>query len=214
MKIAILADEALKTEWLARQAGSNLEWLSCGSVKTFVATVADVYVDLLYVADPERNKQLAMRAGFPFFVNAVEYTNAELGPQFIRISAWPGFLQSSLLELAVTGDPAREKQAEEILTAWGWKFQWVPDIPGMIGPRMVASIINEAYYTYGDQISSKEEIDTAMKLGTSYPLGPFEWNEKIGPERVYALLKKLSRSDARFTPAPAFEQEILQRKAQ
>ena len=27
--------------------------------------------------------------------------------------------------------------------------------------------------------ATKEEIDIAMKLGTGYPFGPFEWGEKL-----------------------------------
>ena len=40
--------------------------------------------------------------------------------------------------------------------------------------------------------STKEEIDIAMKLGTGYPFGPFEWGEMIGLSRIAELLKKLS----------------------
>ena len=42
-------------------------------------------------------------------------------------------------------------------------------------------IINEAFLALQEGVSTKEEINTAMKLGTNYPLGPFEWVEKIGP---------------------------------
>ncbi len=64
-------------------------------------------------------------------------------------------------------------------------------------------IINEAWYTLGDDISTKEEIDTAMKLGTNYPYGPFEWGEKIGIERIIELLESLAKTDSRYTVAPA-----------
>jgi 3-hydroxybutyryl-CoA dehydrogenase len=33
---------------------------------------------------------------------------------------------------------------------------------------------------WDDEISTKAEIDIAMKLGTNYPYGPFEWSEKSG----------------------------------
>ena len=84
----------------------------------------------------------------------------------------------------------------------------VPDVPGMISTRVIAMIINEAYFGLGDGISSKKDIDIAMKLGTNYPYGPFEWGEKIGLKKIYALLKKLSEKDDRYTVAPALEKEI------
>ena len=68
-------------------------------------------------------------------------------------------------------------------------------------------IINEAFYAKGDGVSSERDIDTAMKLGTNYPFGPFEWGRLIGMKNIYALLKKLSSGDERYTPASALEKE-------
>jgi 3-hydroxybutyryl-CoA dehydrogenase len=71
-------------------------------------------------------------------------------------------------------------------------------------------IINEAYFTVGEEVSSKREIDIAMKLGTNYPLGPFEWADKIGLSNIYKLLLKLSSIGTRYTIAPLLEKEALQ----
>ena len=51
-------------------------------------------------------------------------------------------------------------------------------------------IINEAYFTWEAGTSTKEEIDIAMKLGTGYPYGPFEWGEKIGLSRDCGIVEK------------------------
>jgi 3-hydroxybutyryl-CoA dehydrogenase len=71
----------------------------------------------------------------------------------------------------------------------------------MIAPRIIAMIVNEAYFGLEDNISTKNEIDIAMKLGTNYPYGPFEWSEKIGLHNIYQLLINLSKQDKRYTPA-------------
>ncbi|MEP6845805.1 MAG: 3-hydroxyacyl-CoA dehydrogenase family protein, partial [Panacibacter sp.] len=68
-------------------------------------------------------------------------------------------------------------------------------------------IINEAYFALGDKVSSKQEIDIALKLGTNYPFGPFEWGEKIGLHHIFRLLKTLSFEDDRYIAAPYLEQE-------
>ena len=78
----------------------------------------------------------------------------------------------------------------------------------MISARILASIINEAYYTLQEEVSTKNDIDTAMKLGTNYPFGPFEWSERIGLENIYDLLNKLSKADARYAPAAAMKEAM------
>ncbi len=69
-------------------------------------------------------------------------------------------------------------------------------------------IINEAFYALGDDVSTKEEIDVAMKLGTNYPFGPFEWGEKIGLQNIIELLKKLSENDKRYNVAPYLQKQF------
>jgi 3-hydroxybutyryl-CoA dehydrogenase len=213
MKIAILASQSSKQEILDKGIAAGVEILWCGSVKILVATVADVYMDLLFVPDRERTERLAMRVGMPFFINSVADPGINEEKYFVRINAWPGFLQREYVELVANGGE-QKRWAEQLFDVLGWKYQVVPNIPGMISARIVSCIVNEAYYTFGDGISSKQEIDTAMKLGTSYPYGPFEWAEKIGLDRIYSLLLELQKTDERYKPAPALEREVLAMKAQ
>ena len=56
--------------------------------------------------------------------------------------------------------------------------------PGFITARVIAMIINEAFFALQENVSSKEEIDTAMRLGTNYPYGPFEWTKLIGIDKI------------------------------
>jgi len=58
-------------------------------------------------------------------------------------------------------------------------------------PRVVSMIINEAFFSLEDKMASKNDIDTAMKYGVNYPLGPFEWADKIGHEKVIHVLDEL-----------------------
>ncbi len=64
------------------------------------------------------------------------------------------------------------------------------DEPGFVSARIVSMIINEAYFTLEAGTSTKEEIDIAMKLGTGYPFGPFEWGEMIGLSRIAGIAKE------------------------
>jgi len=202
MTIAVLANEEQKKEWNEKGVADGVEVLWCGSVRTLMATSADVYVDLTFINDKERIAQYKMREGFPFFINAVEETAATIGNGIIRINTWPGMLKRELLEVAIA-ETDQEIIVEEVMKLLGWKYIIVPDIPGMITARVICSIINEAYYTFGDGISSKEEIDIAMKLGTSYPFGPFEWAELIGIDKIVSLLRRLSIESSRYDVAPS-----------
>ena len=207
MTIAVLADDIIKNEWERKGVPADTDVLWCGSAKTLVATVADVYMDMSFEFNKERIAQYGMRSGYPFFVNAVEHTTEEIGNSFIRINAWPGFLERKLIEISVNG-MKQEEMAKAVLKKLHWNYCITGDLPGMITGRIIAGIINEAYFTYGDGVSSKEEIDIAMKLGTSYPFGPFEWSEKIGLDKIYNLLAALHKTDTRYVIAPALEEEI------
>lgn len=165
---------------------------------------ADAYFDLLF---EEEGAVFPGITGKPVFINSVIKTCKDLPENYIRLNAWNGFLERNIIEIAAT-EPQTIAWADTVLKRLGWKYQPVPDIPGMIAARVIAMIVNEAYFGLGDEISSKAEIDTAMKLGTNYPLGPFEWSQKIGLSRIYTLLKKLSSRDSRYTVAPSLEKEL------
>ena len=140
----------------------------------------------------------------PVFVNLVTGTHQHLLPNHHRINAWNGFFERPLLEMVPGKDASK---AIEVLEQMGWRYQVVPDEPGMIAARVVAMIINEAYFALGEAVSTKADIDTAMKLGTNYPYGPFEWADKIGLDRIYQLLKVLGETDQRYAIAPALANE-------
>jgi 3-hydroxybutyryl-CoA dehydrogenase len=129
-------------------------------------------------------------------VNSVIGTLNLIHPSFIRINAWPGFLKGKHLEAAAS---------EEIQAIAGSRFGddliFVKDCPGFVSARIVAMVINEAFFTLEDGTATKEEIDIAMKLGTGYPFGPFEWSEKIGRENIKSLLNVLAIDNPVYMPA-------------
>ena len=105
-----------------------------------------------------------------------------------------------MLEGACKNEEHKQK-AEAVFSFFNKRIEWLPDEPGFITARVVCMIINEAYMALEESVSTKEEINTAMKLGTNYPYGPFEWAEKIGVQNVARLLQKLSEKQARYKPA-------------
>jgi 3-hydroxybutyryl-CoA dehydrogenase len=135
------------------------------------------------------------------FINSVCYPLENNNSNFIRFNGWNSFIERDLLEIAVSekSNPSYKEQLAEM----GIPYLEVPDITGLVSPRIVSMIINEAYFALEEKISSKEEIDIAMQLGTNYPLGPFAWSEKIGLCNIAELLLKLGEQDERYTIAKA-----------
>jgi 3-hydroxybutyryl-CoA dehydrogenase len=204
MKIVVITNEALKQELLAQglKDGIRPEWL----VEPAIVKGADCYIDLLFQPTAERINILQKPEPALIIVNSVIATLENLPGNFIRFNGWPTFLKRSVAE-AVYATAKHKETAEKIFTAFSKTTEWVPDVPGFISARIVSMIINEAYFTLDEKVSSKNEIDTAMKLGTNYPFGPFEWGEKIGLRNVYELLIALAKTNSRYEPAALLKKE-------
>ena len=72
-----------------------------------------------------------------------------------------------------------------------------------IVPRLVAQIANEMAFALEEQVGSPQDMDTAMRLGFNWPLGPVEFAELIGVERAVDLLERLQASHGEaYRPAP------------
>jgi 3-hydroxybutyryl-CoA dehydrogenase len=75
-------------------------------------------------------------------------------------------------------------------------------------PRLFAQIANEAAFALEEQIASPEDMDTAMKLGFNWPLGPVAFTELIGPRRAADLLERLwVEKDDAYAVAPRLRAE-------
>lgn len=206
MKIAVITNNELKEELLLQGLENDVqvEWL------TEITPVpgVDGYIDLLFKMEEQRIGKLTKLQPALVIVNSVTGTLQELPQNFIRINGWPGFLKRALLE-ASCSEAAIKSKTEKLFLDFHKKIEWVPDIPGFITSRVISMIINEAYFTLEENVSSKPEIDTAMKLGTNYPYGPFEWSEKIGLKNVYDLLVKLAQTNPRYEPSTLLKKEYL-----
>ncbi len=209
MNIAVRATEKQKDELLQKKFNNSvsIKWLD----KTEdLQTAADACFDLSF-NDADIHKNIFTDYNL-VFVNAVNCTCREIGKKnYVRINAWPGFLNRSVIEIAITDENYKPRVAE-IFNALGWKYVWAPDDYGFISARIIAMIINEAYYALQEKVSTSEQIDIAMKLGTNYPYGPFEWSEKIGIGKIYTLLQKLSAQNKRYTIAELLQSTALKNK--
>jgi len=96
-------------------------------------------------------------------------------------------------------------RATSVFATLGMQAEWVRDGPGLVLGRVLAQVINEAAFAYGEGLASVADIDAGVVLGLNYPRGPLAWGAQIGWDAVLATLEGLwqERREERYRPAPA-----------
>jgi 3-hydroxybutyryl-CoA dehydrogenase len=117
-----------------------------------------------------------------------------------------------LVELTTqaTTAPATVAAAERFFATLGMHAEHVADAPGLVLGRIVAQLVNEAYFALGEGVGSAADIDAGMELGLNHPRGPLAWGELWGPDAVLAVLDGLQAEyrEERWRPAPALIRAI------
>ncbi|MER5435819.1 3-hydroxyacyl-CoA dehydrogenase [Streptomyces sp. NPDC002588] len=87
----------------------------------------------------------------------------------------------------------------------------VADVPGLVVARVLSMIANEAWETAHHGVATPEDIDTAMLLGTNYPMGPFAWSARWSTSSLLGLLDALwsSYRDPRYRASYALRSAAL-----
>ena len=214
MRIAVLGTPK-RVEELKQKVSSNHELIE---VKNTDFEGYDLIFDLDFDDHPEHVQFYQHLKGVPVMVSAVKVAleaavhQLDSAPEciFYGMNALPTFIKRSLTEMTSLREEDRA-QAESLLSDLGWTIQWVESRVGMVTPRIVLMIINEAFYTVQEGTASKQDIDTGMRLGTAYPKGPFEWCDEIGIKDVYEVLEALYQDthDERYKVCPLLKKAYL-----
>ncbi|HMO63045.1 MAG TPA: 3-hydroxyacyl-CoA dehydrogenase family protein [Ferruginibacter sp.] len=197
MTIAVYASDEQWDE--LNQAAQTLHYIRLEKNNS-AGIVADAFFILQEVSTFDCNNTQV-----PVFIHAVAETLSTLQapPHVIRINAWKGFLQKTIWEVAGTINA----EAAAVLNGLNKKYIIVPDEPGFVAARIIAMIINEAYFALEENVSIPPEIDTALRLGAGYPFGAFEWANAIGLQHILTLLELLAGIDTRYTPCALLKKE-------
>jgi 3-hydroxybutyryl-CoA dehydrogenase len=90
----------------------------------------------------------------------------------------------------------------------------VKDSPGFVVNRIFFPMINEAAHEFEEGVASAEDIDTGMKLGANWPMGPPALADLVGLDTTTAILETLERElgDPKYTPAAIMGELMAQGK--
>jgi 3-hydroxybutyryl-CoA dehydrogenase len=84
--------------------------------------------------------------------------------------------------------PATGDVVAGLLQAAGYDVSVVDDVPGLILMRTVAQLASVAADAATLGVATPAAIDTAMRLGTNYPVGPITWANAIGATTIVTVL--------------------------
>ena len=178
---------------------------------------ANAVIDFWLDSHPDRLQQYQHQLGLTVFCNVPKSSLAELVYRYgkpactlVGFNGLPSFVNRPLMEVSLLEQEDLPK-LEEVCKALGTDYRLVSDRVGMVTPRVILQIINEAFYTVQEGTATREDIDLGMQLGTNYPQGPFAWCQKIGIKHVYELLMALllDTGDERYKVCPLLKREYL-----
>ena len=215
MKILIVGDKRRHDELLLKLpkdfSTNHLSFWEAVDSETY-----DVIFDLNFDDFP-RNLEYFAQWEVPVFAAAVKKRLSEAIHEYgdkikchlIGMNLLAGFINREVVEISLFSKD--NNAVNGLMQQFNWKYRIVDDRAGMVTARIICMIINEACYTLQEGTASIHDIDLAMKLGTNYPYGPFEWADRIGIKDVYETLDAiyLDTRDERYKICPLLKSKYL-----
>ena len=90
----------------------------------------------------------------------------------------------------------------------------VYEYPGFVTTRAIVPLLNEAMYILLEGVASAADIDTAMKLGYNFSMGPLEMADTMGLDEVLAWMETLwfTLGEPRYRACPILRKLVRERK--
>jgi 3-hydroxybutyryl-CoA dehydrogenase len=159
----------------------------------------------VHEVDEEQGTHLALPGG-----GRLELADGQTSVEFEDVVYFDlalDYRKATRIALSASQDTSAQTLSEAIglFQALGKDVSVIGDVPGMIVARTVARIVDLAHDAVAKGVATEEDIDTAMRLGVNYPLGPFEWSRRLGNTWACFLLDDLHQRDpsGRYAPSLA-----------
>ncbi len=189
----VLHDETDRFEADVREAAIVVEWVSHARKAAILQQLDFMLPEtVLIMAASHASLTTQLAAAFKSPERLVGYS--------------PMALTTSRKTLTLSQTPllseASRQQSEQFWQALGYATHWIQDTPALVLPRIYAMLANEAAFALQEGVASVEDIDTAMRLGTNYPIGPLAWADLVGVDAVVNILTTLWETyhEARYRP--------------
>ena len=118
----------------------------------------------------------------------------------------------SLVEVvpAITTSDATLDEVRAFVDACGKTAVTVRDQAGFVVNALLFPYLNNAVRLFDAGVASREDIDTAMKGGCNFPMGPLELLDLVGLDTSLAILDALYAEfrDPNFAPAPLLRRMV------
>ncbi len=157
-----------------------------------------------------KDKWVLVSAVKQSLAEAVYQHSVKVNCRLLGFNALPGFMQNGIWEISCLKSWYK-KDVPDLLQLLGKEAEIVEDRVGLVTPRVICSLVNEAAWALQEKTASASDMDLAMKLGTNYPFGPLEWADRIGITDVFETLMSLyhDTQDERYKIAPLLKRKYL-----
>jgi 3-hydroxybutyryl-CoA dehydrogenase len=108
-----------------------------------------------------------------------------------------------VVRAAETSD-ATYQSALELCRVLGKVALQVFEYPGYVVTRSLVPFLNEAMHIVLEGVATAEDVDTAFSLGFEFRMGPLEYADRVGLDKVQGWMDHLWRElgDAKYRPCP------------
>ncbi|EPC01867.1 hypothetical protein L861_19645 [Litchfieldella anticariensis FP35 = DSM 16096] len=116
---------------------------------------------------------------------------------------WPNDRPATLAFASHGLDAVSREKLVEAAAGQGVRLVEIADRAGLVVLRVAAMLVNEARFALDEGIASADDMDTAMRLGLNFALGPWKMLERLGTERIRTTLERAAEEDGsgRYVPA-------------
>ena len=226
LSIVIMGDEALVTEYSQLVTQHGYDILPARKLKTrsSAAALPSIALELTNLDSSTKkdnihflDKLLPATTAIltsSTTVSALEQASwVSMKHRLIGLSAIPTFLANATVEIAPTAHTLASAVdvARRFFASIGKEAVLVEDRVGMVLPRIVCQIVNEALFAVQQDVAVPQDIDAAMRLGMNFPAGPVEMGERIGFDQVAAVMEALHRDlgEERYRLCPLLKEIAL-----